>query len=157
MTVILKRAGGGRDILINCSKITFLCNFRFLLFSSVISGIGPPKKTFVGTPPPNSCPICGIQLAPSDLETHFSAELSRLAKMTSPAERLELRRTLSVDMHAMQSTLQGRTSRWEVSCLNHLDSDFKIAFFIKFVNFPCHPCVTDVQEYPQQAPGPPPG
>ncbi|XP_058831746.1 protein Teyrha-meyrha isoform X2 [Topomyia yanbarensis] len=76
-------------------------------------GIGPPKKSFVGTPPPNSCPICGIQLAPSDLETHFSAELTRLSKMSSAAERLELRRTLGVDMHAMQSTLQGRTSRWE--------------------------------------------
>ncbi|XP_055624560.1 uncharacterized protein LOC129767560 isoform X2 [Toxorhynchites rutilus septentrionalis] len=75
--------------------------------------IGPPKKSFVGTPPPNSCPICGIQLAPSDLETHFSAELGRLTKMSSAAERLELRRTLSVDMHAMQNTLQGRTSRWE--------------------------------------------
>ncbi|XP_062558993.1 protein Teyrha-meyrha isoform X1 [Armigeres subalbatus] len=81
--------------------------------NKTIRRIGPPKKTFVGTPPPNSCPICGIQLAPSDLETHFSAELTRLTKMSSAAERLELRRTLSVDMHAMQNTLQGRTSRWE--------------------------------------------
>uniref|UniRef100_A0A182K7L6 RNF220 domain-containing protein n=1 Tax=Anopheles christyi TaxID=43041 RepID=A0A182K7L6_9DIPT len=75
--------------------------------------IGPPKKSFVGTPPPNACPICGIQLSPSDLETHFSAELSRLTKMTTHAERLELRRTLSVDLHTVQNNLQGRTSRWE--------------------------------------------
>uniref|UniRef100_A0A8W7PX00 E3 ubiquitin-protein ligase RNF220 middle domain-containing protein n=1 Tax=Anopheles coluzzii TaxID=1518534 RepID=A0A8W7PX00_ANOCL len=76
-------------------------------------GIGPPKKPFVGTPPPNACPICGIQLSPTDLETHFSAELSRLTKMTTHAERLELRRTLSVDLHTVQNNLQGRTSRWE--------------------------------------------
>ncbi|XP_061513799.1 protein Teyrha-meyrha isoform X2 [Anopheles gambiae] len=75
--------------------------------------IGPPKKPFVGTPPPNACPICGIQLSPTDLETHFSAELSRLTKMTTHAERLELRRTLSVDLHTVQNNLQGRTSRWE--------------------------------------------
>ncbi|XP_035788547.1 protein Teyrha-meyrha-like isoform X2 [Anopheles albimanus] len=75
--------------------------------------IGPPKKSFVGTPPPNGCPICGVQLSPSDLETHFSAELTRLTKMTSHAERIELRRTLSVDMHTVQNNLQGRTSRWE--------------------------------------------
>lgn len=78
------------------------------------TGIGPPKKSFVGTPPPNGCPICGVQLSPSDLETHFSAELTRLTKMTSHAERIELRRTLSVDMHTVQNNLQGRTSRWEV-------------------------------------------
>ncbi|XP_058116785.1 uncharacterized protein LOC131288070 [Anopheles ziemanni] len=75
--------------------------------------IGPPKKSFVGTPPPNACPICGVQLSPSDLETHFSAELTRLTKMTTHAERLELRRTLSVDLHTVQNNLQGRTSRWE--------------------------------------------
>uniref|UniRef100_A0A182TQ70 RNF220 domain-containing protein n=1 Tax=Anopheles melas TaxID=34690 RepID=A0A182TQ70_9DIPT len=79
----------------------------------IIQGIGPPKKPFVGTPPPNACPICGIQLSPTDLETHFSAELSRLTKMTTHAERLELRRTLSVDLHTVQNNLQGRTSRWE--------------------------------------------
>uniref|UniRef100_A0A182YED2 RNF220 domain-containing protein n=1 Tax=Anopheles stephensi TaxID=30069 RepID=A0A182YED2_ANOST len=33
--------------------------------------------------------------------------------MTTHAERLELRRTLSVDLHTVQNNLQGRTSRWE--------------------------------------------
>ncbi|KXJ73082.1 hypothetical protein RP20_CCG016356 [Aedes albopictus] len=99
------------DLFTSSYRIPFA--YEISLHSYPLAGIGPPKKAFVGTPPPNSCPICGIQLAPSDLETHFSAELTRLTKMSSAAERLELRRTLSVDMHAMQNTLQGRTSRWE--------------------------------------------
>lgn len=88
----------------------FLCVFH----SISITGIGPPKKTtFIGTPPPNSCPVCGIQLSQNDLETHFSAELGRIAKPSSYNERQELRRTLGVEMH-VQNNFQGRNSRWEV-------------------------------------------
>jgi hypothetical protein len=63
----------------------------------------------------NSCPICGIQLAPDELEQHFSTELGRLAKPNMYNERQEMRRTLSMELHAVQSSLQSRTSRWEVS------------------------------------------
>lgn len=72
----------------------------------------------VGTAPAtghNSCPICGIQLSPDELESHFSAELGRLAKPNMYSERQEIRRTLSMELHAVQSSMQSRSSRWEVS------------------------------------------
>jgi hypothetical protein len=40
-------------------------------------------------------------------------------------ERQEIRRTLGLEVHTIQNSLQGRTSRWEVSNLVHL---FKYEF-----------------------------
>lgn len=45
--------------------------------------------------PPNSCPVCGIQLSPNELDSHFLTELDRLYKLTTPAERQRLRASLS--------------------------------------------------------------
>ncbi|CRL05102.1 CLUMA_CG017988, isoform A [Clunio marinus] len=78
--------------------------------------IGPKKPLHVGATSAtghNSCPICGIQLSPDELESHFSAELGRLAKPNMYNERQEIRRTLSMELHAVQSSLQSRSSRWE--------------------------------------------
>jgi len=65
----------------------------------------------------NSCPICGIQLSLDELDQHYSSELQRLAKPNMYNERQEIRRTLSMELHAVQSSLQSRTSRWEVCVL----------------------------------------
>lgn len=81
-------------------------------------GIGPKKPIHVGGASAtghNSCPICGIQLSPDELESHFSAELGRLAKPNMYSERQEIRRTLSMELHAVQNSMQSRSSRWEVS------------------------------------------
>jgi E3 ubiquitin-protein ligase RNF220 len=61
----------------------------------------------------NFCPICGQHLTSSDLENHFSTELTRLAKFHSYSQRHELRRSFSSEMHALQNSLQGRNNRWE--------------------------------------------
>lgn len=86
-------------------------------FFSLRSGIGPKKPIHMGPTSAtghNSCPICGIQLSPEELESHFSAELGRLAKPNMYSERQEIRRTLSMELHAVQSSMQSRSSRWEV-------------------------------------------
>lgn len=94
-------------------KMFFFCDF--------FAGIGPKKPmqiTSQSATGHNSCPICGIQLSPDELEQHFSTELGRLAKPNMYNERQEMRRTLSMELHAVQSSLQSRTSRWEVrNCL----------------------------------------
>ncbi|CAO1436622.1 unnamed protein product [Diamesa hyperborea] len=75
--------------------------------------IGPPKKPIQTPSGHNSCPICGIQLSSDELEQHFSAELGRLAKPNLYNERQEIRRTLGMEMHAVQNSMQSRNSRWE--------------------------------------------
>lgn len=85
--------------------------FRSVLFNT---GIGPPKKPIGTTNAHNACPVCGIQLSQDELEQHFTAELGRLAKPNMYNERQEIRRTLSMEMHAVQNSLQSRNSRWEV-------------------------------------------
>lgn len=93
------------------TKLIEVCYFYF-------SGVGP-KKPVIGTPSPTiqhgpMCPVCATQIPQSELESHYAAELNRLAKPNSFIERQELRRTLSMEMHAVQNSYQGRTSRWEV-------------------------------------------
>jgi DNA repair exonuclease SbcCD ATPase subunit len=92
--------------------------FQYIFFIfHLITGIGPKKPLQIGAPSAtghNACPICGIQLSPEELESHFSTELARLAKANMYNERQEIRRTLSMELHAVQSSMQSRTSRWEV-------------------------------------------
>jgi DNA repair exonuclease SbcCD ATPase subunit len=90
------------------------------MFSLVTLGIGPKKPIQLAaasgaSATGHTCPICGLQIALEELESHFSTELARIAKPNMYNERQELRRTLSMELHAVQSTLQSRTSRWEVS------------------------------------------
>ncbi|CAG9806725.1 unnamed protein product [Chironomus riparius] len=78
--------------------------------------IGPKKPMQINTQSAtghNSCPICGIQLSLDELDQHYSSELQRLAKPNMYNERQEIRRTLSMELHAVQGSLQSRTSRWE--------------------------------------------
>lgn len=104
----------------------------FLIFHQL--GIGPKKPIQIaGTSATghtgHTCPICGVQIAIEELESHFSTELSRIAKSNMYNERQELRRTLSMELHAVQSTLQSRTSRWEVSVTASLcGCEFKVQF-----------------------------
>lgn len=75
------------------------------------------KKPNLGTPPPNSCPVCGIQLSSNELETHFLAELDRLYKLSSGPERQRIRTSFNLNpaMHPNNGMMQGPDSRWEVS------------------------------------------
>lgn len=80
----------------------------------------PVKKPTIGTPPPNTCPVCGIQLNVNELETHFLTELDRLYKLSSGSERQRLRANfnMSSGMHPTNGILQGPDSRWEVGFIN---------------------------------------
>lgn len=49
------------------------------------------KKPTINTPPPNTCPVCGVQLAPHELEPHFHTELERLYKLSMGADRHRMR------------------------------------------------------------------
>uniref|UniRef100_A0A1B0CRQ0 Putative e3 ubiquitin-protein ligase n=1 Tax=Lutzomyia longipalpis TaxID=7200 RepID=A0A1B0CRQ0_LUTLO len=76
-----------------------------------IGGVAAKKTPSMGTPPlPNSCPVCGVQLSPNELETHFLTELDRLYKLSTPAERQRLRATFSLP--GMVGS-PGPDSRWE--------------------------------------------
>lgn len=86
-----------------------------LNFLCCLSGMGMKKPT-LGTPPPNSCPVCGIQLSSNELETHFLAELDRLYKLSSVPERQRIRASFNLNpaMHQNNGMMQGPDSRWEV-------------------------------------------
>lgn len=88
----------------------------FAFFPLLSSGIGPKKPIhgITSATGHNCCPVCGAQIPAEELESHFSAELNRIAKSNMYNERQEIRRTLSMEIHAVQSTLQSRSSRWEV-------------------------------------------
>lgn len=80
-------------------------------------GVGLKKPTIGNTPPPNGCPVCGVQLTSNELETHFLAELDRLYKLSSGIERQRIRASLnlSVGLHQNNGMMQqGPDSRWEV-------------------------------------------
>ncbi|XP_055694349.1 protein Teyrha-meyrha isoform X3 [Lutzomyia longipalpis] len=80
-------------------------------FQQGIGGVAAKKTPSMGTPPlPNSCPVCGVQLSPNELETHFLTELDRLYKLSTPAERQRLRATFSLP--GMVGS-PGPDSRWE--------------------------------------------
>lgn len=49
------------------------------------------KKPTINTPPPNTCPVCGLQLAPHELEPHFHTELERLYKLSMGSDRHRMR------------------------------------------------------------------
>lgn len=95
--------------------IGILTLFSFFYIEN-LSGIGPKKPLHGVTSATglNCCPVCGVQIPAEELESHFSAELGRIAKSNMYNERQEIRRTLSMEIHAVQSTLQSRSSRWEV-------------------------------------------
>lgn len=100
-----------------------------LLFIVNFPGIGPPKKPIQTPSGHNSCPICGIQLSSDELEQHFSAELGRLAKPNLYNERQEIRRTLGMEMHAVQNSMQSRNSRWEVSVdIKNFNSNYHVSY-----------------------------
>lgn len=74
------------------------------------------KKPSIGTPPPNTCPVCGIQLASNELETHFLTELDRLYKLSCGSDRQRLRTNFNISslMHSTNGNMQpGTDSRWE--------------------------------------------
>ncbi|KAG4068593.1 hypothetical protein HA402_004934 [Bradysia odoriphaga] len=75
----------------------------------------PVKKQSIGTPPPNTCPVCGIQLNVNELEAHFLTELDRLYKLSNGSERQRLRANFNMTsgMHPTNGMLQGPDSRWE--------------------------------------------
>lgn len=77
------------------------------------------KKPPLGTPPPNSCPVCGITLNSNELEAHFLTELDRLYKMSSGSDRQRLRASYgaNVGMHPNSGMMQEPDSGWEVK--NH--------------------------------------
>lgn len=77
-----------------------------------VSGVGI-KKPSIGTPPPNSCPVCGIQLTPSDLESHFLTELDRLYKISNGSDRQRIRANYNA-MHQNNAMMQEPDSGWEV-------------------------------------------
>jgi hypothetical protein len=112
------------------------------LFSH-LSGIGPKKPIQIAasgaSATGHTCPICGIQLSLEELESHFSTELGRLAKPNMYNERQELRRTLSMELHAVQSSLQSRTSRWEVRVCAFDCVWLKFSNFVCNLDFPTHP------------------
>lgn len=72
--------------------------------------------TSIGTPPSNSCPVCGVHLLSNELETHFLAELDRLYKLSSGPERQRIRASFNMNsgMHMNNGLIQGPDSRWEV-------------------------------------------
>lgn len=74
------------------------------------------KVTSIGTPPSNSCPVCGVHLMANELETHFLAELDRLYKLSSGPERQRIRASFNISngMHMNNGLIQGPDSRWEV-------------------------------------------
>lgn len=82
----------------------------------LISGVGI-KKPPIGTPPPNSCPVCGIQLAPSELESHFLTELDRLYKLSNGSDRQRLRANYNA-MHQNSAMMQEPDSGWEVHIIH---------------------------------------
>ncbi|XP_055320054.1 protein Teyrha-meyrha-like isoform X2 [Sitodiplosis mosellana] len=71
--------------------------------------------TSIGTPPSNSCPVCGVHLLSNELETHFLAELDRLYKLSSGPERQRIRASFNMNsgMHMNNGLIQGPDSRWE--------------------------------------------
>ncbi|XP_031634033.1 protein Teyrha-meyrha isoform X2 [Contarinia nasturtii] len=73
------------------------------------------KVTNIGTPPSNSCPVCGVHLLANELETHFLAELDRLYKLSSGPERQRIRASFNMNntMHMSNGLIQGPDSRWE--------------------------------------------
>lgn len=85
------------------------------------------KPLNLGTPPPNTCPVCGIQLSPNELETHFHTELDRLYKLSSGADRHRMRTSFNINslMHShhggsgggggggILNASPGPDSRWE--------------------------------------------
>lgn len=77
------------------------------------------KTTSIGTPPPNSCPVCGVHLSANELETHFLAELDRLYKLSSGSERQRIRNSfnLAPGIHPNNGLIQTPDNRWEVSNL----------------------------------------
>lgn len=87
------------------------------MFSLHITGL-QIKKPSIGTPPPNTCPVCGIQLAPNELESHFLTELDRLYKLSCGVDRTRIRTNFNISslMHSNNGGMQpGTDSRWEVS------------------------------------------
>lgn len=78
------------------------------------------KTTSIGTPPPNSCPVCGIHLSANELETHFLAELDRLYKLSSGPERQRIRNSfnLAPGIHPSNGMMQTPDNRWEVSLVH---------------------------------------
>lgn len=89
--------------------------FSFSLFPSLFIAI--KKVTSIGTPPSNSCPVCGVHLLANELETHFLAELDRLYKLSSGPERQRIRASFNIasGMHMNNGLIQGPDNRWEVS------------------------------------------
>lgn len=61
----------------------------------------------------NQCPVCGIQLSPSELDSHFLTELDRLYRLTLPAERQRLRNSLRGRGTHGDTGVQLSGSRWE--------------------------------------------
>lgn len=78
--------------------------------------LGIKKTSTIRTPPPNACPVCGIQLAANELETHFLAELDRLYKLSSGPERQRIRASFNLNpgIHSSNGMMQGPDNRWEV-------------------------------------------
>lgn len=87
------------------------------MFTLFLCKIAIKKVTSIGTPPSNSCPVCGVHLMPNELETHFLAELDRLYKLSSGPERQRIRASFNMNsgMHMNNGLIQGPDSRWEVS------------------------------------------
>lgn len=80
----------------------------FALFSGVRKAIGSSTS--------NSCPVCGIQLNSSELETHFLAELDRLRKLSLGPDRQQIRASFNLETNLQNGNnmLQGPDNRWEV-------------------------------------------
>jgi hypothetical protein len=118
-------------------------------------GIGPKKPIQLAPPSTghNACPICGIQLSADELEQHFSTELGRLAKPNMYNERQEIRRTLSMELHAVQSSLQSRTSRWEVSTNSFTNDMIKCHQHMFSVSSPTADISTNSRESSRTPPG----